>query len=120
MIVHLVLALSMAGCTWLLGWWGVAVVAVIAGVLYRYDGGRAWRVALAATEGWALLLVVDALGGPLGHVTTTLGGAMSIPGPALLLVTLLFPALIGWSGAAAASELSRALDGKRHTLTSPR
>ena len=106
MIVHIVLALSMAGLTWLFGWWGVAIVAVVAGVVFRRDG-RAWRVALAASEGWALLLVVDALSGPLGRVTTTLGGAMSIPGPALLLVTLLYPALLGWSGAAVACELTR-------------
>ena len=116
MIFHIVLALSMAGLTWLLGWWGVAVVAVIAGVMYRHENGRRWRVALGATEGWALLLVLDALGGPLGRVTTTLGGAMSIPGPALLLVTLLYPALLGWSGAALASELSRGHD----TLTAQR
>ncbi len=109
MIFHLLVAASMAGCTWLLGWWGVALVALILGFVYRDENGRAWQVALGASEGWAILLVADMVLGPLGRVASTLGGAMSIPGPALLLATLLFPALIGWSGAALASEIGRGL-----------
>jgi hypothetical protein len=97
----------MAGLTWILGWWGIAVGALILGVVFRDEGGRAWRVALGATEGWAILLVVDMLFGPLARVATTVGGAMSIPGPALLIVTLLYPALIGWSGAALAGEVAK-------------
>jgi hypothetical protein len=107
MIFHLLVAACMAGLTWTLGWWGVAVAALILGVVFRDEGGRAWRVALGATEGWAILLIVDMLVGPLAGVMKTVGGAMSIPGPALLLVTLLYPALIGWSGAALAGEVSK-------------
>ena len=105
-ILHLLIAICMAGLTWLLGWWGIAVGAVILGYVFRSEGGRAWRVALGALEGWALLLLIDVMFGPLGVVATTVGGAMSIPGPALLFVTLLYPALIGWSGAALAAELA--------------
>lgn len=103
MIFHLYLAIAFAIATWTVGWWGVAIVAVIAGVVYRREGGRAWRVALAAAEGWALLLLVDAIGGHFGRVATTVAGAMSLPAAALLVVTLLFPALIGWSGATVAA-----------------
>ncbi|MEO7454819.1 MAG: hypothetical protein ABIY52_01060 [Gemmatimonadaceae bacterium] len=106
MIFHLVAALAMAGLTWTLGWWGVVVAAAILGWVYRTERGRAWRVALAAAEGWALLLILDLLSGPLGTLATTLQGVMKIPSPALLLVTLLFPALLGWSAASAVSELA--------------
>lgn len=116
MIFHLLVAGSMAGLTWLLGWWGVAVAALILGFVFRDDDGRAWQVALGASEGWAILLVIDLLLGPLGRVESTLGGAMRIPGPALLLATLLFPALIGWSGAAAASEIGRRLLRRRDAV----
>ena len=107
MIFHLRLAVVFAFATWIIGWWGVAIVALIAGVIYRGEGGRAGRVALAAAEGWAMLLLVDAVGGRFGRVATTIAGAMSLPAAALLVVTLLFPALIGWSGATAASSLTR-------------
>src|SRR5678815_2528575 len=109
MILHLLIAISMAGLTWVPGWWGVAVGAVILGYVFRSEGGRAWRVALGAMEGWLLLLAIDVMFGPLGVVATTVGGAMSIPGPALLFVTLLYPALIGWSGAALAAEIASGL-----------
>lgn len=108
----------MAGLTWTLGWWGVAVAAVILGVVFRDEGGRAWRVALGATEGWGILLVVDMMLGSVGDVAKTVGGAMSLPGPALLLVTLLFPALIGWSGAALAAEIASGL-ARRESKVKP-
>jgi hypothetical protein len=109
MIFQILVAGAIAGLTWILGWWGVAVAALILGFVFRDEGGRAWSVALGAAEGWALLLLIDLMGGPLGHVATTVGGAMRIPGPALVVATLLFPALIGWSGAAMAAEISRVL-----------
>ncbi len=92
-------ALAAALLTWLLGWWGVAIVALIAGALSHDECGRPWRVALGCLMGWALLMLVDLAIGPLHRVTTMVAGAMRIPSGALLLVTLLFPALIGWSGA---------------------
>ena len=99
MIFHLVIALATACVTWVVGWWGVAIVALVAGYLFRRDGGRAWRVALGAAEGWGILLVVDLLGGRFAATASAVAGSMRLPAFALLLVTLLFPALIGWSGA---------------------
>ncbi|MDB4891500.1 MAG: hypothetical protein JWL61_3355 [Gemmatimonadetes bacterium] len=115
-VYHFLIAVCMAGLTWILGWWGVAVGALILGVVFRSDGGRAWQVALGAFEGWAILLVVDIIFGPFAVVAKTVGGAMSIPGPALLLVTLLFPALIGWSGAALASEIASGLASRENKV----
>jgi hypothetical protein len=107
MIFHLLVAVAVAAATWFAGWWGVAIVALVAGFLYRRDGGRPWRVALGAGEGWAILLVIDAFGGRFGSVATTVGGSMRLPAAALVAVTLLFPALIGWSGATVAATLAR-------------
>jgi hypothetical protein len=107
MIFHLLIAAVVAGTTWFVGWWSVAIVALIAGFIYRSEGGRAWRVALGASEGWAILLVIDAIGGRFVPVASTIAGAMSLPAAALVLVTLLFPALIGWSGATVASVAAR-------------
>ncbi|MDB4917349.1 MAG: hypothetical protein JWM95_4993 [Gemmatimonadetes bacterium] len=101
-----VLVAAMALATWICGWWGVALVGIATGVLYRARGGRAWHAALAATMSWALLLIADAIAGPFAHVASTLGGAMSIPAGALLMATLLFPALLAWSAAMVAAQLS--------------
>ncbi|MES2180341.1 MAG: hypothetical protein V4550_20980 [Gemmatimonadota bacterium] len=107
MIFHLVIAIAMAACTWVAGWWGVAIVALIAGFIYRERRGRAWLVALGATEGWILLLIVDAAFGPLRMLGDTLGGAMSLPPATLYLLTLLFPALLAWSGAMFAASIGQ-------------
>ena len=115
MIFSFVIALIVAGTTWIAGWWAAAIVALVAGFLYRAEGGRPWRVALGASEGWALLLALDAVAGPLAHVASTLAGAMTLPAPALILVTLLFPALLGWSGAVVAAELAMIGDRRRAT-----
>jgi hypothetical protein len=99
MMIQLLVALATALATWTLGWWGVAVVAVAAGALARAGGSRPWLVALGATEGWAILLLFDVASGPFARVASTVSGAMKIPSAGLLVATLLFPALIGWSGA---------------------
>ena len=105
----LIVALVVAGATWFVGWWSVVLVALVAGYVYRARDGRAWSVALGAASGWAALLLFDAFSGPLAHAATTIGGAMRIPAPALLVVTLLFPALLAWSAATVAAEFGRAL-----------
>ena len=107
MYLHLLIAVIVAAITWLVGWWGVAVVALIAGFVMRAHGGRAWSVALGALEGWALLLIVDSLGGRSRELLSMLAGSMNLPGPALIVATLLFPALLGWSGAALAAEIGQ-------------
>jgi hypothetical protein len=107
MFIHLVVAAVVALSTWAVGWWAVAVVALVAGYLMRANGGRAWSVAFGSLEGWALLFLLDSVGGRGHELVSMLAGIMSIPGPLLVIVTLLFPALIGWSGAAFAAELAQ-------------
>jgi hypothetical protein len=107
MIPLLVVVLAMTVVTWLAGWWGVVLVALVAGYAYRDERGSAWRIALAALVAWALLLALDALMGPFGRMSTVLASAVSIPVAAIALATLLLPALLAWSAATVAAELGR-------------
>ena len=99
MIFVLAVGALMAALTWLLGWWGVLVAASVAGFVHFRVGGGGWRVALAAAVAWGALLLVDAAAGSLGAVTRALSGVLRVPGPALVLLTLAFPALAAWSAA---------------------
>ena len=108
MIVYLLLALIMSAATWILGWWGVVLVAGAAAYALRAHRAIAWKIALSAAIGWALLLIVDAAGGPLALTASTVGGVMKIPGSALMAVTLLFPALLAWSAAVAVANMASA------------
>lgn len=107
MIFVLVVAIAMAALTWLLGWWGVLLAALIVGLVFRREGGGGWRIALAGSLAWGALLAVDAASGPLGAVAATLGGVLRVPGFALLLLTLAFPALLAWSAATVMAESLR-------------
>jgi hypothetical protein len=89
--------------TWILGWWAVLVVGAVAGATWR----RPSLIALASVLGWAALLAIDARSGRLGALATVLGGIFPAPGWALMLVTLLFAALAGWSVATISEALAR-------------
>ena len=109
MISLLIIVVAAAGFTFIAGWWGVAIVAVGAGIVFRRDEGRPWRVALGAMAGWILLLLLDAIGGRFGRVVTAVSGSMSIPAVALLGATLLLPCLMGWSGATVGAAIGQAV-----------
>lgn len=93
------LAAAMAALTWLLGWWGIPLAAAVAGYLHSRQGGGGWRVALAAAVAWGALLLADVASGRFGTVARTLAGVLTLPAPALVLLTLAFPALVAWSAA---------------------
>ena len=57
--------------------------------------------------GWVALLVWGSTIGPVGNLADTVGGVMALPGAAVLLITLLFPAVL----AGAAGALSAAVRG---------
>ena len=107
MLPILATTLAVAALTWLLGWWGVVVAALIAGVLLRRRPGAAWLVALAAMVGWSALILVDMLGGRFSTLAASSSGVMRVPVPALLVVTLLFGALLAWSAAVVGNEAGR-------------
>ena len=107
MLALFVSALAVAALTWLLGWWGVVVAALIAGVMLWQRRGAPWLVALAAVVAWGALIVVDTFGGRFSVLARSLAGVMRAPSVALLVVTLLFGALLAWSAAVVGSEIGR-------------
>jgi hypothetical protein len=109
-VVKLVLlAEAFAVTTFGLGWWSVPLVAAIWAAVSR-SPRRAEIAALCATGGWASLLLLDIVKGPVATMATQLGSVMSLPPAVLYLLTLLFPALLAWSAASL-------IPAFRHTLS---
>jgi hypothetical protein len=106
MAALLATALGVAMLTWLLGWWGVVLAALVAGAVLQRRGA-AWLVALAAVVAWGALLAANALGGRFSSLATSLGGVLRVPAVALMAVTLLFGALLAWSAAVVGVEIGR-------------
>ena len=112
MIFVLFVAAAMSALTWVLGWWGILVAALIIGVVFHEHGGGGWCVAAAAVVAWGTLLVADASTGALGRVATMLGGVMGVPAAGVLVLTLAFPAALAWSAATIAAELRRIYESR--------
>jgi hypothetical protein len=114
MIFILFVAAAMAALTWLLGWWGVLVAALVIGFVFRAEGGGGWRIAVAAAVAWAALLAIDAASGPVGLVGATLAGVTRVPAVVLVAATVLFPAMLAWSaGTVVAAALRLGTAGQR-------
>jgi hypothetical protein len=107
MLALLAVAAAVATLTWVVGWWGVVVAALIAGALLWRRRGAAWLVALAAMVGWSALIAVDMLGGRFSTLAASIAGVMGRPVPVLIVVTLLFGALLAWSAAVLGTEAGR-------------
>jgi hypothetical protein len=113
MIFVLVVLVAMAALTWVLGWWGVLLAALIVGFVFHRERGGGWRIALAAALSWGVLLAVNAASGSLGVVASTLGGVLRVPGAVLVLLTLVFAALLAWSAATTMAEARRLVERRR-------
>ena len=113
MIALLVTALAVAALTWVVGWWGVVIAALLAGVVLWRRRGAAWLVALAAIVAWSALILTNAVGGRFATLASSIGGVMGVPPALLVIVTLLFGALLAWSAAVLGSEIRRAARSAR-------
>jgi hypothetical protein len=97
-------AIGVALGTWTLGWWSVPAIAFAAGLI----GCRAGLVSAGSAGAWLLLLLFDVASGNVSRVAGALAGIMGMPSVALFAVTLVLPALLGWS-AASLGDAARAL-----------
>jgi hypothetical protein len=101
-----VLAAVMGVATWWIGWWTVPIVGAAWGIARRGEGFPAVTAAVAGSLSWTLLLLLQALQGPVGELSRRLGGVLSVPGWVPLLATLAFPALLGGAAAAVAGGVT--------------
>ena len=102
-----IVAAIVVAATWLLGWWGVPLVAAIVGAVLCTRRGIAGVTALAAVIAWSVLILVDGASGRFGALARVVAGTLTLPASVLLAVTLLFSALLAWSAAALGVEIGR-------------
>lgn len=96
----LLLAAAFVLGTWAFGWWAVPAGALFWGLINPAGRRVAVRAALAASLGWALLLVVPALlGAPVLHFGAELAQSMAVPAWALVAAELIFPFVVAWGAA---------------------
>lgn len=105
LVVMVALVIAFALATWAGGWWTVPIVAFVAGTRERSGGARPSAIALAAAVAWGVLLIASSTSAAFGTLVRELAGIMALPGVAIVLLTLVFPALLAWSAAALAGVL---------------
>jgi hypothetical protein len=103
----LLLATSFTIGTWVLGWWAIPLFAAVAGVLARHARSQAMAAGVAGTLAWGVLLAWTAAGGSVWLFASQVGGATGMSGVLLIILTLAFPALLGWLAAWLAQTLAR-------------
>lgn len=87
------LATAFALGTWILGWWAVPLLGAVWGLMRR-GMPRFASAFIAAALAWSALLAFHATGGSMGRLTIVMGGIFSVPGAAMLVITVLFAALL--------------------------
>ena len=93
--------------TWVFGWWAIPAIALLWGLIARGASGSALTAAVAAVLAWAALLGLDAVDGRFGVLLARIAPVFTLPGIALVGVTLLLAALLAWSAAAFAGGFTR-------------
>ena len=109
LMLLLALAAAVALSTFVGAWWTVPLIGFAWGVWRRQHRRHALDAGIAAALGWAVLLGVLALRGPVLQVATQVAGVMGVPAAALLAVTLLLPFALGWSSARLGGALAGAV-----------
>lgn len=97
-------ALVVAG-TWLAGWFMVPVLGAAYGAWAVGDRRAGMTAALAGVVGWGALLAYDRMIGPAGELARLFGGVIHLSGPALIVLTLCYAALLCASAASTARVL---------------
>ena len=112
----LLLSEAFAVATYAFGWWVIPVVALVCGLVMNREGRPIYYSTICAAAGWLSLLLLDAARGPLGEVAARFGGVMGFPPAALIVTTLIFPALLAWSASLLGTVIrANFLDARRMT-----
>ena len=93
--------------TILLGWWSVAAVGVVSGLVSRPGRGAVLEAGGGAALGWVAILAGSAASGPVWEVARRVGPVFGLPAVGFLAVTFLFPALLAGSAALVSGQLRR-------------
>jgi hypothetical protein len=93
--------------SWLVSWWAVPIAGAIAGAVWPRMEKIGALAMWGAAGGWVLLLLVDSIQGRTIALARALGGAVFLPWPLLIIVTLLFAAGLAWSAAVVAATVAR-------------
>ncbi len=109
----LMLTLAFAAGTALLGWWSVPLLGAIWGVIAWRTSRVAVTAGAAALLAWGVLLAISARADAFGTLVGALSAVMQLPSIALVLLTLLFPALLAWSAARVTSAVAAIVAGRR-------
>src|SRR5258708_27724967 len=80
MLITLALVIVMVAATWIAGWAGVAVIAVLAGLAYGPTGRRTWGVAVPAVLAGAAGRLAGAAAGRGRGLLVLLQRTLQIPG----------------------------------------
>jgi len=96
-VKFLLVSEAFAVATYAVGWWAIPLVALVCGLAMNREGRPIYYSTICAAAGWLSLLLLDAARGPLGEVASRFGGVMGFPPAALIVTTLIFPALLAWS-----------------------
>ncbi len=100
------LALTFALATWLLGWWAVPTLAFLWGAIQHGKDRSAVAASAGAGLGWALMLLWTASEGPLLELANRASGVLATTGGILVAVTILFPMLLAWPAAVLGESLT--------------
>lgn len=95
----LILLVAFVLVTLFLGWWTIALVGGLWGLVARRGTWPAATAAVAAGLGWALLLAWAAFRGPVLDLAGKVGTIMQLPGLGIFAITVLFPMVLAGSAA---------------------
>ena len=114
----LLLVVLIALGTVIVGWWTVPVIAAAYGLVF--PDKRHWlSTALAGVVAWGVLLDITWFQGPVLELAGKVGGILSLPAPAFIALTLIFPALLAGSAGELTAAARRLATTGRKRSSSP-
>ena len=106
-VKFLLLTEAFAVGTFAFGWWAVPLLAFLWAVFVGTRSRPVFFATICATAAWCGILLLDAARGPLVAVAERFGGVFGFRPIVLMVVTILFPALLGCVCALANPFLAR-------------